>query len=35
MKDLKKDLYIRYGASGKYEDDWQNKNVMINYEALK
>lgn len=35
MKDLKKDLYIRYGASGKYEDDWQNRNVMINYEALK
>lgn len=35
MNKLKKDLYIRYGASGKYDDDWQNKNVVVSYEALK
>lgn len=26
---LKDDLYIRYGASGKNDDDWQNKNVTV------
>ena len=26
---LKDDLYIRYGASGKYNDDWCNKNIEI------
>lgn len=26
---LKDDLYIRYGASGKYNDDWCNKNIEV------
>ncbi len=26
---MTKDLYIRYGASGKYDDNWANRNVRI------
>ena len=29
ISDLKNDLYIRYGASGKDEDTWKNKNVVV------
>lgn len=35
MGDLTKDLYIRFGASGKYDDDWQNKNLYISYEVVR
>lgn len=35
MEDLTKDLYIRFGASGKYDDDWQNRNLFISYEVLR
>lgn len=28
-------LYIRYGASGKFDDNWQNKNVSITFSAYK
>ena len=33
MSRLKDDLYIRYGASGKYDDDWQNKNVIVTFKV--
>jgi hypothetical protein len=29
ISDLKNDLYIRYGASGKDEDNWENRNVVV------
>lgn len=32
---LKDELYVRYGASGSGEDDWQNKNVWVDVEAVK
>lgn len=32
---LKDDLYIRYGASGKYNDDWQNRNIAITFTLSK
>ena len=28
-------LYIRYGASGKFDDNWQNRNVKITFSAYK
>lgn len=35
LNDFEKDLYIRYGASGKYDDNWMNKNVQIFVTPLK
>lgn len=35
MSSIKDDLYIRYGASGKNEDDWQNKNVVVTLTPYK
>lgn len=35
MSRLKDDLYIRYGASGKQNDDWQNRNVVVTFQAVK
>ena len=35
MERLKDDLYIRYGASGKNDDDWQNKNVVVTFQVVK
>lgn len=29
ISDLKDDLYIRYGASGKDDDTWRNQNVSV------
>ena len=29
------DLYIRYGASGKYNDDWENKNIVVTFQLVK
>ena len=28
-------LYIRYGASGNYNDDWYNKNVKVRIQFLR
>lgn len=35
MSRLKDDLYIRYGASGKYDDDWENKNVVVTFQVAR
>ena len=35
ISDLKNDLYIRYGASGKEEDTWKNKNVVVTISPSK
>ena len=35
IADLEKELYIRYGASGKYDDNWLNQNVCLRVEPLK
>ena len=35
MSRLNDDLYIRYGASGKQNDDWQNRNVIVTFQAVK
>lgn len=35
MNRLKDDLYIRYGASGKYDDDWENKNITVTFEVVR
>ena len=35
LDDIKDDLYIRYGASGKYDDDWYNDNVSIKVTPIK
>lgn len=32
---LEDDLYIRYGASGKYSDDWSNKNLEVTITPVK
>ncbi len=32
LKDLEEKLYIRYGASGTFDDTWYNKNVTITVE---
>lgn len=29
LDSLEDDLYIRYGASGKYNDDWKNKDIFV------
>lgn len=34
LGDLNDVLYIRYGASGYFADDWQNKNVTVSLEPL-
>lgn len=31
MSRLKDDLFIRYGASGNYDDDWQNRNIVVTF----
>ncbi len=35
IADLERELYIRYGASGKYDDNWLNQNVRLRVEPLK
>lgn len=35
LSDLKDDLYLRYGASGKDEDTWYNKNVVVTVTPIK
>ena len=35
MNRLIDDLYIRYGASGSYADDWQNRNIVITFQVGK
>lgn len=35
MNRLKDDLYIRYGASGSYDDDWQNRNIVVTVDVAK
>ncbi len=35
IEDLEKELYIRYGASGKYDDNWLNRNVTVSVEPIK
>ncbi|MBO5439090.1 MAG: InlB B-repeat-containing protein [Clostridia bacterium] len=35
IEDLENQLYIRYGASGKYDDNWLNRNVILNVEPIK
>ncbi len=35
MNRLKDDLYIRYGASGKNDDDWQNRNIKATFWVSK
>lgn len=35
IADIKDNLYIRYGASGKDEDDWQNRNVVVTVTPVK
>lgn len=35
ISDLKNDLYIRYGASGKNDDTWRNKNVVVTITPVK
>ena len=35
MSRLNDDLYIRYGASGKYDDDWENKNVVVTFQVAR
>ena len=32
---LKDDLYIRYGASGKNDDDWRNKDIFVTVQPIK
>jgi len=35
LNDIEDDeLVIRYGASGNYSDDWQNRNVWITYQFI-
>ena len=34
-RELKEYLYIRYEASGKFEDTWVNKNVLVNITPIK
>lgn len=35
IEDLEDELYIRYGASGKYDDNWLNRNVIVYVEPIK
>lgn len=35
IEDLEEELYIRYGASGKYDDNWLNRNVVVYVEPIK
>lgn len=32
---LTDNLYIRYGASGKFDDDWENKNIVVTFQVAK
>ncbi len=35
LADIRENVYIRYGASGKYDDDWINKNVNVVVTPIK
>ncbi len=35
LSDLTKDIYVRYGASGEKDDDWQNRNVTVTVTPIK
>ena len=35
MSRLQDDLYIRYGASGKYNDDWENRNIVVTFSVAR
>ena len=35
IEDLENELYIRYGASGKFDDNWLNRDIVLNVEPVK